>query len=137
MKHRGTLLCVLLMLVIPGEALAGTICWVARVVTDSQGVRIFFESYHNMTIGGAVVTANEATARRRFRIEAGQVHWENGDTEPSLLLKPGEWAPLSAGVENTCRIGFDEQSGHRGVAAEASFTPPGQPMNAKQFIPAE
>jgi hypothetical protein len=108
-----------------------------RVVSDSQGVRIFFDSYHNMTFGGAVVTANEATSRRRLRIEEGQVHWKNGDTESSLLLKPGEWASLIAGVENTCRISFDEQLGHRGVTAEASFTPPGQPMSAKQFIRAE
>ena len=137
MNHRSALLCVPLLLMISGQALAGTICWMERVVTDSQGVRIFFHPYHNMTFGGAVVTANEAAPRRRFRIEAGQVHWENGDAEPSLLLKPGEWAPLIAGVENTCRISFAEQLGQRGVTAEASFTPPGQPMTAKQFIRAE
>jgi hypothetical protein len=137
MYQRIILLGVLSMLMIPGKAPAVTICWMSRVVTDSQGVRIFFQQYHNMALSGAVVTANEAAPRRRFRVEAGQVHWENGDTEPSLLLKPAEWAPLIAGVENTCRISFDEQLGHRGVSAEASFTPPGQPMTAKQFIRAE
>ena len=137
MNHRSTLLCVLMVLMIPRESLAGTICWMSRVLTDSQGVRIFFQPYTNMIIGGAVVTENKATPRRRFRIEEGQVHWETGDIEPSLLLKPGESAPLIAGVENTCRISFDEQLGHRGVTAEASFTPPGQPMSAKQFIRAE
>jgi hypothetical protein len=90
-----------------------------------------------MILGGVVVAENEATPRRRFRIEAGQVHWDNGATEPSLPLKPGEWAPLIAGVENTCRISFDEQLGQRGVAAEASFTPPGKTMMTKQFIRAE
>jgi hypothetical protein len=99
MYQRITLLCVLLMLMIPGEAPAVTICWMARVVTDSQGVRVVFESFHDMTLIGEVVTANKAAPPRRFRVEAGQVHWENGATEPSLLLKPAEWAPLIAAVE--------------------------------------
>lgn len=135
MNHRSTLLFIPLLLMISGEALAGTICWIEKVVTDKQGVRIFFIS--NMPLSGAVVAANKATPRRQFRIEEGKVHWIKDATEPSLLLKPGEWAPLIGGAENTCRISFDEELDQRGVTAEAGFTPPGQPMSATQFIPAE
>ncbi len=137
MNYRRALLLCALSVLMSSEPRAATICWISRVATDSQGVRVFFQAYPTMIIGGAVETANEATPRRRFRIKAGQVHWENGDVEPSLLLKPGEWAPLIAGVENTCRLSFDEQLGHRGVSAGASFSPPGQPMTARKFIRAE
>jgi hypothetical protein len=90
-----------------------------------------------MIISGAVVAENRAIPRREFRIEKGAIYWNNGETEPSLLLKEREWAPLVAGVENICKISFAEQLGHRGVSAEASFTPPGQPMTERQFIRAE
>lgn len=90
-----------------------------------------------MVIDGGVATANKTAPRREFRIKAGQVHWKNGGVEPSLLLRSGEWTPLFGDVGSSCQIRFDEQLGHRGVTAEASFTPPGQPMSEKQFIRAE
>jgi hypothetical protein len=81
--------------VISGEALAGMIYWMSRVVTDSQGVRI----------GGEVVTTNKAIPRRRFRIEEGQVHWEGGDTEPSLPIDSG--ALNVSGIVKPCSIRVD------------------------------
>jgi hypothetical protein len=66
-------------------------------------VRIFFQLLPATRIlGGTVVAPNTSTPRRWFKIQGGLVHWENGDTEPGLLLKPGETAPLTSTPEDNC-----------------------------------
>lgn len=133
--NRLRLCCILLTLAVPGTALAEAICWIDRVLAESPGVRVFF---HRESLGGTVVSSNEGVPRRSFGIKEGRVIWMNGDTEAGLLLKPDESASLIMAVENSCTIHFDEQSGHLGITAVASFTIPGaNPTAVTKFIRAE
>ena len=130
------LICLLLILVVPGTALSETICWIDRVTAESLGVRVFFHMDPAIyVISGAVVAQKSGVPPRRFTIKEGRVNWQNGDSEAGLLLKPGESAPLMMAVENSCRISFAQVQGHRGIRAVASFTVPGaDPSDFEKFI---
>ncbi len=109
------------------------ICWIDHVTTDASGVRVFFNT--NAGIWGQF-GHRPAENERRYSVRQGRVVWPDRE-EAALLMQPGEMSLVVGSVENTCEIAFAVVDGHVGIAAQASFTPPGVQSHAGTFIPAD